>query len=105
MPPYSRPSRGLRIGATVLAAFSFAAFVMLYLVLWLPVWLTGSEASLFLWPLIFLFSILPWLAALLALILSAISLNADRNRLSSAVCGISAALLVLGPLALWFGGP
>lgn len=103
--PHSKPVSGVQTGAIVLAAFSFVAFVVLFLVLWLPVWLTGSEASLVLWPLILLLSALPWLAALVALILGLISQNADRNRLSGAVCGASAVLLTLGPVALWFGGP
>ncbi|MBT2503494.1 hypothetical protein [Curtobacterium sp. ISL-83] len=103
--PHSKPVGGLQIGATVLAAFSFATFVVLFLVLWLPVWLTGSESSLLLWPLVFLLSALPWSAALLAVILSATAQNADRNRLSGTVCGVSAALLTLAPVALWFGGP
>lgn len=103
-PPVSRPADALQIVASILAGFSFLAFLALFLVLWLPVWLTGSGASLLLWPLVFLLAVLPWSAAIAALILIVKSLNKRDSRASVVVC-VTAVISVLSPVALWFGVP
>lgn len=93
-----------RIVASALAGFSAIAFLAFFLVLRLPVWLTGSEASLLLWPLVFLVGVVPWLSAVTALILVVTSLDERDSRASVVVCVTSVAL-VLAPGALWFGVP
>ncbi|RUQ02861.1 hypothetical protein [Curtobacterium sp. HSID17257] len=89
--------------ARALLVGSATAFAVLWAVLWLPVLVTGSQGSLFLYPLVLLLAVGPWGTTWTALVLAARSRNARDDRRASAVTGISAILLVLAPVLLWFG--
>ena len=82
---------------------SATSFAILWGAMWVPVLLTGSAGSLFLYPIVFLLAVGPWGAAWTALALAARSRKEAGAKRSNAVAGASAVLLALGPVLLWFG--
>lgn len=97
------PSNGRSIAALVLLICSAAGFVILWAIMWLPVLLTGSEGSLFLYPIVFLLAVGPWVGAWTALALAARSRKGASAKRRGVVAAASAILLALGPVLLWFG--
>ncbi len=82
---------------------SAVGFAMLWAILWVPVLLTGGEGSLLLYPVVFLLAVVPFGGACSALVLASRSRNAGDGIRSESVAGLSAVLLALGPVLLWFG--
>ncbi|WP_139200627.1 hypothetical protein [Curtobacterium sp. MMLR14_010] len=97
------PGAGRYTAARVLLVCSAAGFAILWVTLWVPVLLTGSEGSLFLYPIVFLLAAGPWAGAWTALALAGSSLKAGGSSRNELVLAFSAILLALGPVLLWFG--
>lgn len=97
------PRSGHYTAALVLLICSATSFAILWAVMWVPVPLTGSEGSLFLYPIIFLLAVGPWIGAWTALALAARSRKEPGAKRSEVVVAASAVLLALGPVLLWFG--
>lgn len=98
------PSTDTRIGvALALLVGSALSFAVLWAVLWLPVLLTDSQGSLFLYPLVVLLAIAPYGATWVALALAERARRARADGRGSAVPALCAVLLVLAPVLLWFG--
>lgn len=76
---------------------------MLWAILWVPVLLTGGEGSLLLYPVVFLLAVVPFGGACSALVLAIRSRDAGHGSRGDSVAGLSAVLLALGPVLLWFG--
>ena len=86
------------VSKTLLVSAGIAALAI-YLLLWLPVFLTGSEASLFLWPV----AALVWVPIELTFVASITTgIAASRPRPWRVVAG-AFALALLGPIVTWFG--
>lgn len=97
------PSNGRYTAALLLLICSAAGFAILWAIMWLPVLLTDSEGTLFLYPIVFLLAVGPWGGTWTALALAARSRKEAGAKRSEAVTAASAVLLVLGPVLLWFG--
>ncbi|QCR43398.1 hypothetical protein C1N91_07415 [Curtobacterium sp. SGAir0471] len=98
------PSTDTRLGvARALLVGSALSFAVLWAVLWLPVLLTGSQGSLFLYPVVLLLAVAPYAATWVALVLADRARRARADGRRSAVPALCAVLLVLAPLLLWFG--
>jgi hypothetical protein len=97
------PGTGWYTAALVLLICSASGFAVLWATLWLPVLLTGGQGSLFLYPVVFLLAVGPWLGGWAALVMAARSRKEGGGRRSEAVSAASAITLVLGPVLLWFG--
>ncbi|MDP4334983.1 hypothetical protein Q7F20_16535 [Curtobacterium sp. A7_M15] len=91
--------------AVALLCMSGTALALLWSVMWVPVLVTGTGASLFLWPLVLAASLLPWCGVVAALVLGGVALRHGERRGPTAVVTTSAVVSVLAPIALWFGGP
>jgi hypothetical protein len=90
--------------ATVLTSVSAGAFLVLWAVLWLPVLLRGAETTLFLWPLIVVLAVGPWCGSVAALVLATVArCRGQTPTAATAVLLASALLVVVAPVALWFG--
>lgn len=97
------PNTGRSIAALVLLICSATGFVILWVVMWVPVLLTGGEGSLFLYPIVFLLAVGPWGGAWTALALATRSRKGAGAIHSETVAALSSVLLALGPVLLWFG--
>jgi hypothetical protein len=88
---------------TLIGTIHPMAFAILWAILWVPVLLTGGAGSLFLYPVVFLLAVCPWGGAWTALALAGRSLKEGGGRRSESVAALSAVLLAVGPVLLWFG--
>ncbi|MCT9620580.1 MULTISPECIES: hypothetical protein [unclassified Curtobacterium] len=100
--PHSTPTL---VVAGAILSMSGTALALLWSVMWVPVLVTGTGASLFLWPLVLALSLLPWGGVVVALVLGVVARRRAEARGSTAVVVASAVLSGLAPIALWFGGP
>ncbi|WIB14852.1 MULTISPECIES: hypothetical protein [unclassified Curtobacterium] len=92
--------------ATVLTSVSAGALLVLWAALWLPVLLRGADTALFLWPLVVVLAVGPWCGSVAALVLAAVALGGRRApTAATAVLLASALVVVVAPVALWFGAP
>jgi len=100
--PHATPTL---VVAVAILSMSGTALALLWSVMWVPVLVTGTGASLFLWPLVLALSLLPWGGVVVALVLGVVARRRAETRGSTAVVVTSAVLSGLAPIALWFGGP
>lgn len=101
---YSDRGSTLRVVALVLLSISTVLLVGLQLALWLPTYLGASGSQIFLYPLIMLGAVGPWLASAAALILAIVARVKAHTRLATTLVVWSALVVVVAPVALLFGG-
>ncbi|TPG03963.1 hypothetical protein [Curtobacterium flaccumfaciens] len=93
-----------RVVALVLLSISTVLLLGLQLALWLPTYLGGSGAQIFLYPLIMLGAVGPWVASAAALIVAIVARVRTPTRLATILVVWSALVVVAAPVALLFGG-
>jgi hypothetical protein len=94
---------GRYTAARLLLVCSAVGFAILWSVLWTPALLTGSQGILLLYPVVFLLAVGPWAGAWTALALASRSRRDGSDSRREPVAAMSAVLLALGPVLLWFG--
>jgi hypothetical protein len=95
---------GRYTAARLLLVCSAAGLAILWSVLWTPVLLTGGQGGLLLYPVVFLLAVGPWAGAWTALALASRSRkDGGADSRGGPVAAMSAVLLALGPVLLWFG--
>ncbi|GAA1492189.1 hypothetical protein [Curtobacterium herbarum] len=100
-----RPRPVQLVVATALLASATGVLLVLWLVMWLPVLLSGAATSLFAWPLVLVLAVAPWCAVIAALVLGLVARSEQPTASADAVIGISVILVLVVPAALWFGVP
>ncbi|QWS33174.1 hypothetical protein [Curtobacterium aetherium] len=99
-----RPERTLHV-ARVLLLTAAAVLVLLWLVLWAPVWLAGSGATLLLWPLVVLVAFVAWCCCFVVVVMAIIALARGTGRGAPLIIAASVGLILVAPVAIWFVGP
>ena len=95
-----------RIAAS-LVGLGVGVFILAFVTLWGPVYASGDEGNLFLYPLVFALLPLIGVVAIVGIVLGAAGLSrstlrSDRRWASAAIVGGALLLIIPGP-ALWFG--
>ena len=91
-------------GGLLVFAIAAALFAALWLTMWLPHYVAGNDGWLFLYP-IFLLLLVPILLLFIAAIIVGIiaAVRGPRRRVGLLTAGGSTVMLVVSPVALWFG--
>jgi hypothetical protein len=106
--PARNSARTLAQVSVVTSACAFLIFATVFVILWGPVYLTGSEGNLFLYPLAFVALVPMFLLGLSGIVTGAIALTIPSatqrsSRLSRIGVAIGALLVILAVPVLWFG--
>jgi hypothetical protein len=111
-PPTGRSARStartLAQVSVVTTACALLIFATVFVVLWGPVYLTGSEGSLFLYPVALLALVPMFLLGLAGIVTGAVALSIPSAtkrspRLATVGLATGALLLILAVPVLWFG--
>jgi hypothetical protein len=105
VPPPARPGHTAAALSLALLLLAVVVLAALWAVVFGPLWLVGEERQLLLWYWVAPISVVPWTVAVAGTVVAAIGGAGSRERRAAVLTIAGALVVLLAPLAMWFGGP